>query len=159
MQKMREKLKFKNTQYTNKQIYLSKLHLGQLEIFRFTYSLSFLLSDSFSSLSYFLFFFFSSHESWLLLDLIKQMLVAVYFSEYNSYSYSWSQFDIYINITTLTHSPFRFRFPFCFHFCSRCPFPSSSSSFSYIHCYSYCQFHHYQSNTEHITNSNFKSMD
>ena len=90
------------------------------------------------------------------------MHVAVYFSKYNSYSLS--QFDIYINITTLTHSPFLFPFlfcfPFCFHFHSHFPFPSSSS-FGYIHCYCYCycMLRHYQSNTEHITNSNVKSMN
>ena len=86
------------------------------------------------------------------------MHVAVYFSKYNSYSLS--QFNIYINITTLTHSPFLFPllfcFPFHFHFHSHFPFPSSS--FSFIHCYCYCLLRHYQSNTEHITNSNFKSM-
>ena len=87
------------------------------------------------------------------------MHVAVYFSKYNSYSLS--QFNIYTNITTFTHSPFLFQFLFCFpfhfrfRFHSRFPFPSSS--FSFIHCY--CLFRHYQSNTEHITNSNFKSMN
>ena len=74
--------------------------------------------------------------------------------KYNSYSYSLSRFNIYINITTLTHSPFHF--PLSFHFCSRFPF---LSSFSYVHCYCYCLLRHYQRNTEHITNSNFKSMN